>query len=76
MSPPTDRPAFVAGAVLIVFAVSGLLDNSGLFRHDWRWTIAVIVVVLADVVAVRTLRGLVRSPAAADEPAPPTGPEG
>ena len=76
MPTPSDRLALAAGAVLIVFAVSGLLDNSGLLRHDWRWTLGVIVIGLAVAVAARTVHHLVVSPVSDRDTLPSADPEG
>jgi hypothetical protein len=51
-----------AGAALIVLAISGLLDNSGLLRHEWWWAAGVIVVGAAAAVAAGVVRSLVRPP--------------
>jgi putative effector of murein hydrolase LrgA (UPF0299 family) len=66
--------ALTAGAVFLVFALSGVLDNSGLLRHDWWWSIGVIVVAAAMLVVATTIQRLVDRPDRAEEPAPPTDP--
>ena len=76
MSPPTDRFAVAVGGALIVLAVSGLLDNSGLLRHEWRWAAGVIVVGAAVAVAAGVVRSLVRPPPPAEEAPSPGEQEG
>jgi uncharacterized membrane protein YeiH len=76
VSPPTDRFALAVGVALSVLAVSGLLDNSGLLRHEWWWAVGVIVVGAATAVAAGIIRTLVRPPQPADDPPSPTGQDG
>jgi hypothetical protein len=76
VSPPADRFALAAGAALIVLAVSGLLDNSGLLRHEWWWAAGVIVVGAAAAVAAGVVRGLVRPPQPAEDPPAPADQDG
>ena len=68
MSPPTDRFALAVGAAFMVLAISGLLDNSGLLRHEWWWAVGVIVVGAAVAVAAGVVRTLVRPPSPAEHP--------
>ena len=76
MSPPTDRFAVAVGGALVVLAVSGLLDNSGLLRHEWWWAVGAILVGVAAAVAAGVVRSLVRPPQPAEEPPAPADQDG